>query len=113
MKKGRKPGLPKTGGRKPGSLNKITADIQHALSLLKCDPIVGMARIAMNTKNDIALRARMYAELAQYIYPKRRAVEITPGKTDATGAQLVPLDVLLLEYRQLRAGKQSTAPTRK
>jgi hypothetical protein len=32
-----------------------------------------MARIAMNKKNPVALRARMFAELAQYA-PKRKAL---------------------------------------
>lgn len=103
---GRKPGGKKTGGRKPGTPNKITTDIQHTLARLKCDPVEGMAKMANDKKLEPALRLRAYAELANYVYPKRRAVEITPGKTDATGAQLVPLDVLLLEYRQLRAKKK-------
>jgi hypothetical protein len=33
-----------------------------------------MARIAMNKKNPVELRARMFAEMAQYA-PKRKAVE--------------------------------------
>jgi hypothetical protein len=34
-----------------------------------------MARIAMNPKIRPELRARMFAELAQYAHPKRKAVE--------------------------------------
>ena len=108
--RGKPVGLPKSGGRKPGTRNKITSDIAHTLAQMGCDPIVGMARIAMNKKNDVAIRLRAYAEVAQYQYAKRRAIEITPGKMDPTGAQLVPLDVLLLEYRQLRSGKQPVTP---
>jgi hypothetical protein len=33
-----------------------------------------MALIAMNEKNPIELRARMYSELAQYVAPKRKAL---------------------------------------
>jgi hypothetical protein len=40
-----------------------------------CDPITGMARIAMNKKTPVELRARMYSELAQYVACKRKAVE--------------------------------------
>jgi hypothetical protein len=32
---------------------------------LHCDPITGMALIAMNEKNPVELRARIYSELAQ------------------------------------------------
>jgi len=38
----------KTGGRQPGTPNKRTLDIQTKLERLGCDPIEGMAKIAMN-----------------------------------------------------------------
>lgn len=66
----------KTGGRKKGTPNKRTQTVTEKLEALGCDPIAGMARIAMNTKNRIELRAHMFKELAQYIAPKCRAVEI-------------------------------------
>ena len=36
-----------------------------------------MARLAMNTKNPAELRGRMYSELAQYMWPKRKAIEVS------------------------------------
>jgi hypothetical protein len=36
-----------------------------------------MAAIATDEKQDIALRAQMFKELAQYIAPKRKAVEMS------------------------------------
>ena len=45
------------------------------LAALRCDPITGMARIALNKKNPVELRAKMFAELAQYVAPKRKALE--------------------------------------
>ena len=53
------------------------------LEALGCDPIEGMAKIAMNKKQKlgvrkdvpIELRAQMYRELAQYVAPKRKATE--------------------------------------
>jgi hypothetical protein len=45
------------------------------LAALHCDPIEGMARLAMDKANPPELRGRMFAELAQYIAPKRKAVE--------------------------------------
>src|SRR5215831_8482482 len=43
-----------------------------------------MARIAEDTTNCPELRGRMYSELAQYLFPKRRATELpadeSPGE---------------------------------
>jgi hypothetical protein len=36
-----------------------------------------MAEIAMDEKQDMALRAAMFKELAQYVAPKRKAVEMS------------------------------------
>ena len=41
-----------------------------------CDPIEGMARLALDESNPPELRGRMYAELAGFLYPKKRAVEV-------------------------------------
>ena len=65
----------KTGGRVAGTPNRKTQEISALLESLDCNPIEGMARIATNEKYSPELRGRMYAELAQYVYPKRRAVE--------------------------------------
>ena len=55
--------------------NKKTADLAARLAALNCDPLTGMAKLAMDKNNSAELRGRMYAELAQYIAPKRRAIE--------------------------------------
>lgn len=65
----------KTGGKKAGTLNRLSLLAIERLAQLNCDPLQGMARIAANRRNPVELRARMFAELAQYIHPKRRAVE--------------------------------------
>ena len=62
-------------GRPKGALNKRTLDVIDKLAALHCDPIAGMALIAMNENNPVELRARMYSELAQYVAPKRKALE--------------------------------------
>jgi hypothetical protein len=63
------------GGRQRGAPNKRTLDVIERLAALHCDPIAGMARIALNKKNPVEVRARMFAELAHYIAPKRKALE--------------------------------------
>ncbi len=65
----------KTGGRKKGTPNRRTVEVTERLAALDCDPLAGMASLAMDESNSPELRGRMYAELAQYLYPKRRAVE--------------------------------------
>jgi hypothetical protein len=47
-------------GRPKGALNKRTLDVIDKLAALHCDPIAGVALIAMNEKNPVELRARMY-----------------------------------------------------
>ena len=68
------PGTPKPAGsgRKEGTPNRSTLEVAERLRELTCDPIEGMARIAMDKRRSPELRGRMFAELAQYVYPKRR-----------------------------------------
>jgi hypothetical protein len=55
--------------------NRQTSAIEEKLAALNCDPIVAMATLAMDSTLEPALRARVCAELAQYVHPKRRAIE--------------------------------------
>ena len=68
-------GLPKTGGRVRGTPNRKSADLLRRLKRMGCDPIVGLARIALDPEIRPELRVRCFAELAQYVYPKRKAVD--------------------------------------
>jgi hypothetical protein len=69
----------KTGGRTKGTPNKKTQDVLAKLEALECDPIEGMARLAQQAEGegDKSLAARLYAELAPYTAPKRKAIEQT------------------------------------
>jgi len=64
-------------GRPKGVPNKSTQELAEMLDAIGCEPIMGMAKIAMDTNNAIELRAKMFAELAQYKYPKRKAVDMS------------------------------------
>jgi hypothetical protein len=81
---GSKPGE-RRGGRERGVPNKRTLDVIDRLTALRCDPIAGMACIAMDNTAPLEIRARMYAELARYVAPKRKAVEHSaqPGAIEA------------------------------
>ena len=67
------------GGRAKGTPNKKTIVVQETLDRLNCDPIEGMVLIAKAAKRDkdYALAGAMYKELAQYVAPKRKALEVT------------------------------------
>ena len=77
----------KTGGRQKGTPNKTTQDIQAKLDALGCDPITGMAEIAAEarTAGDFNLADQMYKELAQYVAPKRKAIEVQGDVTMGGG----------------------------
>ena len=71
--------------------NKATSDVLATLASLGCDPIEGMARIAMDTANAPEFRGRMFAELAGYVAPKRKAIEHTaPGSAPMLKFTMIP-----------------------
>lgn len=80
----------KTGGRTKGVPNKDTAAIADALRerYPDWDPVIAMAEIANDPKNDITLRLAAAKEVAQYIHPKRKAIELT-GK----GGEAIEVDL--------------------
>lgn len=82
----------KTGGRKRGTPNKKTLDAAERLAALGCDPLEGMARIAMSEDAELPLRGRMYIELAQYLYPKRKAVDVAVSANPTIEDLLAQLD---------------------
>tara|TARA_B100000287_G_scaffold365834_1_gene360752 strand:- start:21173 stop:21499 length:327 start_codon:yes stop_codon:yes gene_type:complete len=71
-KGGARPGA----GRPKGQANKRTQAIQERLEELQCDPIEGMAMIANDMSLDHSLRLAAMKELAQYVAPKRKAVDM-------------------------------------
>lgn len=78
-------GAPKGSQRRLGKPNKRSVEIADKLAALGCDPITGMAEIAEEARatGDLTLAGQMYKELAQYIAPKRKAIEHSgPGGSD-------------------------------
>ena len=78
-------GAPKGNQNRKGKPLKHTQEIADKLAALGCDPITGMAEIAEEARatGDLALAGQMYKELAQYIAPKRKAIEHSgPGGSD-------------------------------
>jgi len=75
MPQGSQPGE-RRGGRTAGTPNKRTAELIERLAELECDPVEGLAAIANDPATDAVLRARVYADLLPYLYPKRKAMEL-------------------------------------
>ena len=67
------------GGRAKGVKNRTTKSVEDKLKALGCDPLEGMAEIAKQAmlEGDMSLAGQMYKELAQYIAPKRKAIEVS------------------------------------
>ncbi len=71
-------------GRPLGSLNKNKDKLLRNLKEIygdDFDPIMKMASIASDDKNDATLKLAAWKEIAQYVYPKLKAVEHT-GSVD-------------------------------
>lgn len=83
MPRGSKPGE-RRGGRKKGVPNKATLDVAERIKALGCDPIEGMVKVANMAleEKDLTVAGRMYTELAQYVAPKRKAVEMDFGREE-------------------------------
>jgi hypothetical protein len=66
-------------GRKKGQPNKKSADIQAKFDKMGCDPLEGMMEIAKEAMEikDYQLAGSMFKELAQYVAPKRKAIEVS------------------------------------
>jgi len=79
----------KTGGRSKGTKNKRTQEVIDILNELDCNPIEGIANIAKIAmgRQDYALAGNMYKELSQYIFPKRRAIEVSAEVNQSIGIE--------------------------
>lgn len=94
MPAGSKPGE-RRGGRAKGTPNKITTDVAAKLAAIGCDPLLGMAHIAMDESVPIEVRLRGYSELAKYVSPQRKAVDHTSSDgTASTGPHEIVVRVV-------------------
>lgn len=69
-------GRPKTGGRKAGVPNKKTQDLMEKCEAQGFDPFQAMINIAIHS-NDPNFKFSALKEICQYIYPKRKALEMS------------------------------------
>jgi hypothetical protein len=69
----------KTGGRTAGTKNRRTEELTARLDALGVDPLTGLAQIAQDPEAPLDLRARVQIELLSYMYPKRKALDVSSG----------------------------------
>ena len=88
------------GGRPKGSGNKRKSVLLARLQKEFEDyhPVAELARIAMNPKNDTAIRLQAHKEVAKYVEPQLKAVEHT-GETK---------HVLLTVAEQIKAAENAS-----
>ena len=79
-----KPGHKKVGGRKRGVKNKLSVELLARMQEKFPDycPIEAMCTIAIDENSDPMMRFSAHKEGAAYLYPKRKAVEIS-GEIEA------------------------------
>lgn len=63
------------GGRQKGTPNKKTVALTDLLEKISCDPAAKLASLLPKLKPD--MQAKVLLELMEYIYPKRKAVEVS------------------------------------
>ena len=89
MPAGSKPGEHR-GGRVAGTPNKVTQEsVDRIDSVMKkhdCDPLEAMILIGKEawSGGDLKLAGQMFKELAQYVAPKRRSIEIRGASEQET-----------------------------
>lgn len=73
---GFKPGHKKVAGRAKGTPNKSSLPIAELCAKHNCSPVEVLIRLALND-NEPDRQLAAAKELCQYLYPKRKAVELS------------------------------------
>ena len=104
-KRGRPKGLPKTGGRKAGTSNKITKSIRAQIEQ-QLEPFVANIGNMLLKITDPADRFDALAKLLPYVAPKLQNIDITSeNKHDVT----IEHQLLLLDEKFKETEKELTA----
>jgi hypothetical protein len=67
---------PKDAGRKKGTPNKKTEALEEICARHGLNPFEGMVKLALEA-DDINIRFNSLKEICQYLYPKRKALEVS------------------------------------
>ena len=74
-KRGRPPGLPKTGGREKGTPNRDTAAVREKLVALGCDPTEELVKLARDPKTETGTKVSIFSLLMRHTSPIPKPVE--------------------------------------
>ena len=93
------------GARSAGVAQALHVSVRERLAELGCDPVTGLAGIAMNAKVDDGVRVQAYRILASKVWPDLKAVEHS-GVMGAVTVNADPLAILMRELARIaqRAG---------
>lgn len=101
MANGRKKGSPKTGGRKKGTPNGDRKELFDLMAekFPNYHPVIAMAEIANDKKNDLLIRLTAHKEVSKYVAPQLKAVEHS-GHIDTT-------ETITVEFYDAQKGKST------
>jgi len=88
-------------GRPTGSPNKRSKEIQERLDAMDVDPIEGMAMIASDPTVTPELKFQCFKELAQYVAPKRKSI-------DMTQTSVGDMTIEMVNFNEMDENKDST-----
>lgn len=91
-------GQPKSGGRKPGTLNKKTEDLMAICESKGINVFEAMVELAV-TEKDTDKKFYKLTEVATYLYPKRKSVE-------HSGA-IEGIEVIIRDYTSKKENEES------
>lgn len=87
---------PKNSGRKKGTPNKRT---QNLIELIEkkfpnFDPIISLIEISQDNETPLELKVNCLKEIAKYIHPQRKAVEIAANSDNEISTKVIFLQHL-------------------
>lgn len=96
-------------GRPRGSRNKDTQLVVDALADNNHDPIVALVNVAKDQNMPVELRTKINLELAQYIAPKRKSVEIDAVVSGQLGVAVMSFKDVTPDQLPTALNKKSVA----
>jgi hypothetical protein len=88
------PGKPKTGGRSKGTPNKKTLGLAEILESQGVEPVSELLKLMPNlTPKE---QADVYKDLMAYLYPKRKAMEVSADPATLEQIKPTALDMVSL-----------------
>ena len=87
---------PQNSGRKKGTPNKRTKNLIELIESKypKFDPVISLIEIAIDNETPLDLKVNCLKEIAKYIHPQRKAVEVSTNPNDEISTKVIFLQHL-------------------